>query len=148
LTEGSLSIGKAVGAILAWACCENHGRRAGRLVQQRSRPTFRLLARGLPEDLAIAAVEGGNVGVRDLVGLQDDRIAGKNGRGAETHGVGEGTERHAPSNFAGRIIGDEAEILEEDVDVFAIGDRSNGGGVSRSKHWVNNFSFSNPVRNM
>ena len=129
LTEHPLSIGEPVSAVLAGAGGENHGRRAGRLVEQRGGPAFGFLARSFPEDLAIAAVEGGDVGAGDLVDLKDNRIARENRRCAEAHGVHEWAERHSPSNLAGRVIRDEAEILEEDVDVFAIGNGSDGRGI-------------------
>src|SRR5262249_36235930 len=96
------------------------------IVQQRRRPALRFLARGLPVHLAVAPVEGGNVGTAELVSHKYNRIPGQNRGSSQTHRIHKGTELNPPSQVAGRVIRNQAEILEKHVHVFAVANRGDG----------------------
>ena len=64
-----------------------------------------------------------------MVAEEEELAAGENGRTGHAIKVFEGAEGVAPTFFPSVGVGDEAEIGEEDVDVFGVGDGGGGSGV-------------------
>ena len=63
----------------------------------------------------------------ELVEHQHQRRTGDDRRRHRAEAVGERAHRLLPAHGAGRVVGDDAEVAEEDVDVVAVGDRRRGG---------------------
>jgi hypothetical protein len=95
---------------------------AGGEVQHWGRPAEETWAARLPVRLSVAASVGGDIGALLLVGEQDDGIAEEDEGSGVAHRVGKGSKRQLPAQPARRIVGEEAKIAKEHVDVFTVGD--------------------------
>ena len=94
-----------------------------RRVERRRRPGVQLLPRDLPLHRARRQRQRDDLGPFDLVEHHHQRRAGDDRRRHRAHPVGERAHRLLPADGAGRVVGDDAEVAEEDVDVLAVGDR-------------------------
>ena len=93
-----------------------------RRVEGRRRPGVPLLPRHLPLHRARRQRQRDDLGPFELVEHQDQRRPGDDRRRHRAHAVGERAHRLLPADGAGRVVGDDAEVAEEDVDVLAVGD--------------------------
>jgi hypothetical protein len=118
-----------VAADLVGADGDDLKRLAGALIEQGGAPAFRFFTVAFPAEFTVREGVGGDVGAGKLVDLEDEEIAGEDGGGAEALDVVGGGDGDAPAEFAGGGVGEKAEVLEEDVDVFAVSDGGNGGGM-------------------
>ena len=101
--------------------------RAGTIVEYRGSPAFRLFARDFPAQFPARRRVSGDIGTFQLVDLKNEEAADEDGCGAKALGVLERTQGSPPSKLACGAVREQPIVFEEDVDVGAIGDRSDGG---------------------
>ena len=127
---GGLPGGQVVGVDRARAVHQELPGSGGRGVQDRRRvalPARRALR--APQRLAGVLVEGQHERAESLVADHQHPIAGEDGRGRDTVEVSEGAEGVPPALAALRVVGDDSRLVEEDVDVRAVGGRGGRRGV-------------------
>jgi len=102
---------------------------AGGTVDERGGVAVDDVAGDFPGGFAGVGVDGEDVGVGVLVGDQDEFAIGVDGRGDDAVLAVEGAEGELPEGLAVEGVGEEAEVGEEDVDVFAVGGGGGGGAM-------------------
>ena len=131
-TPDTLAVVDPMSPQLSAAGGQHYGCGTGWLIEQRRCPTVDFLAWRLPAHPAAAPVKRGDVRVQRLVDHQDNVVACKNRTGRMSHGVRKGAKRHLPPNVAFRVIGDQAVVHEERINVLPIRYRRDGCGMIRS----------------
>ena len=101
-----------------------------RRVEDRRRPGLGLLVpRHPPLHRARRQGQRDDLGPLELVEHQNQRRGGDDRRRGGALAVGERAHRLLPAHCAGRVVGHDAEVAEEDVDVLAVRDRGRRGGL-------------------